>query len=183
MKILNNFANYIQGLNKKEFDKYLTLFLLAIAALSAILTYSFYKNNSNKVTQIKSLEQLTNKSAKIISDNTKMQQEEERLQLILQQKKDFSIKTFFEQFCSTQNITAEPGWDAITQPLEGSDKFDEVILSTVIKNQTTHGMVKILDSLDKEEIIYIKELTIRNEDNKKITFDITIATKKYKRSL
>ena len=183
MKVFTNFAIYLQNLNKKDFEKYLVIFLVSITILFGSITYYIYTKSSEKVTQIKSLKELTNKITKIISDNEKMQQEEQRLQQLLEQNKDFSMKIFFEQFCREQNITPESGWEAIPLPIEGSEKFDEIVLSTTFKGINTQTLTKILDALDKKEIAYIKELTIKNEDNKKITVDITLATKKYKKNL
>ncbi len=179
MKAIKNFAVYVQKLSKKDFEKYLTLFLISTALIAGITTYYIYSKDSAKVAQLKRLEQLTEKTSRIIADHERMQKEEERLQQLLEQNKDFNMKTFFEQFCGQQNITPEPGWDTRTLPV--SEKFDEVELSATIKGQTTQNMVKFLDALDKKEIVYIKELVVKNEGEKKINFDITLATRKTKK--
>jgi len=178
---ISKHENYLQNLNKRDFEKYLIISLIGIAIATGIFTYYLYSQSSSKISQLKKLEDLANKASIILSNNKKMQVEEERLKQLLEQEKEFSIKTFFEQFIGEQGITPEPGWNATTQPLAGSDKFDEVILSAIFKGQTTQKLVKVLDALDKKEIVYIKELKIKNEDNKKITAELAIATKKYKR--
>ena len=179
MKVLDNLAAYIQTLNKKDFKRYLTLFLGVTTIIITMIVYHTYSKSSFLVSEIKKLEILVSKSAKIIAQNEKLEQKEQQLQQLLEQNREFSMKTFFEQFCSQQEITPDAGWETIALPVEGNEKFNEVSLSASFKNQTTQNLVKILDTLDKKEIIYLKELSIKNTEDKKIAFDITIATKKY----
>ena len=183
MKMLQNIANYIQKLNKKDFEKNLTLFLVVIIISSLSVTYFIYTKSSDLIEKIRITKKLTLKTMNIIETHKKMQKEEDKLQKLLEEEKDFDIDTYFEQFCSEQKITSEGSWETTTQELAGSDKFDEVSLSVTFKNQTTQKLVTILEALSKKDIVYIKELIIKNENNKKIIFDITIATKKFKRSV
>lgn len=179
MKILINFATYLQNLSKKDFERYLIICLVTITSFALGINYYIYSQSSELVLQIKNLEKTVNKTTQIIKDYEKLEIKEQELQKLLEQNRDFSIKTFFEQFCSQNQITPDPNWEAITRSLDGSNKFDEVSLAAKFKNQTTQKLVTILDALDKKEMVYIKELNIKNTENKKITFDITIAAKKY----
>ena len=183
MTFLDNFIVYIQNLNKKDFEKYLISFLLSILILLGSTIYYIYNKNYNLILEIKKLKELVIKTTNIIKDNVKIEQKEKQQQQLLEQNKDFSIKTYFEQFCKEKNVIPELNWgDTITREIEGSDKFDEVLLTATFKNQTTQIVLKILDSLEKNKLVYTKELTITNENNKKITFEITIATIKYKKT-
>ena len=179
MKILINFATYLQNLSKKDFERYLIICLATIASLALAINYHIYSQSSRLVLQIKNLEKTVGKTTQIIKDYEKLEIKEQELQKLLEQNRDFNIKTFFEQFCSQNQIAPDPNWETITRSLDGSDKFDEVVLAAKFKNQTTQKLVTILDALDKKEMVYIKELNIKNTENKKITFDITIAAKKY----
>lgn len=180
MKILMPLATYIQNLTKKDFERYLILFISGVVLLSGVAVYHVYKKNNNLVARIKRIEKLTTQTEKTINENKKLIVKEAQLQQLLEKNKEFNIKTYFEQFTSQQNITPEP-WDTFTIPVEGTDKFDEIVLHANFKNQTTQKLVSVLDALDKQEIIYIKDLSVKNEMNRKITFELTIATKKYKR--
>lgn len=183
MKLLQNVANYIQKLNKKDFEKNLRLFLSIIAISSLGVTYFIYTKSSDLIEKIRMTKKLTLKTMNIIKTHKKMQKEEDKLQKLLEQEKNFNIKTYFEQFCSKQKITPNGNWETTTQELLGSDKFDEISLSATFKNETTQKLVTILEALNKKEIVYIKELIIKNENDKRIIFDITIATKKFKRDV
>ncbi|MBD3273293.1 hypothetical protein GF385_03010 [Candidatus Dependentiae bacterium] len=183
MKIINNIIKYIQKLNKKDLEKNLILILVIIAFSSLGITYFIYTKSNSLIQKIKSTKKLTFKTQNIIETHLKMQKEEEKLQKILEKEGDFNIQTYFEKFCASLNITPEGNWETLTQELPGSDKFDEVSLNATFKNQTTKKLIEILEELNKKDIVYIKELIIKNENNKKIMFDIIIANKKLKKSI
>ena len=103
-----------------------------------------------------------------------------KLQKLLEQEKDFDLNVFFEKFCAQFKITPFESWDTTTQSFAGSDKFDEVLLNATFKQLTTQQLVTILEELNKNELVYIKELNITNEETKTITVNIIIATKKFK---
>lgn len=182
-KLFNEIIAYIQKLNKKEFEKNLKIFLGAISIITFGGIYYIYAEKRNLINKIKKTQKLTFKTSNIIKTYEKMQQEEKKTQKLLEREKDFNIKTYFEKFYSKQQITPEGNWEAITQELPSSDKFDEVIISATFNHQTTKKLIDILKALNEKDIIYIKELIIKSESNKKINFDITIATKKFKRSI
>jgi hypothetical protein len=178
MDVLNKIATYIQNLDRKQFQRLLLISLLATAMIIGMLTYFVQQQKSDLIAYITQLHTLTDKSFKIIAENKKMAKEEQRLKEILDKNKDFSMKGFFEQFCREQNIVPEQGWDARTESV--NEKFDEMVLPATFKGLNTEKLTKIIEALDKKEIVYIKALTIRNDEEKKINAEITLATKKYK---
>ncbi|MBU4269567.1 hypothetical protein KJ644_01555 [Candidatus Dependentiae bacterium] len=178
MKIINNLTNYIEKMSKKEFDKNLKLFIGLIFFLVIGLSYFFYTENSDLITRIRDINKLKIKIQNIETRYKKIQMEEDRLQKLLEEDKDFNLRKFFEEFCSQQNISPEPNWD--TQETVASDKFDEIKISAIFKNQTMQKLVEIIEELNKKGIVYLKELKIENQNNGKITFYIDLATKKFK---
>jgi len=178
MKYFDKIASFTQGLDHKQLQQYMIAFLVAVIGMVGIVMYFFHQKNTTLITEIKKLEKLSKDATQIITNNKKMTAEESRVKKILERKKGFSIKGFFETFAQTQNITPEAGWDTQTRDITG--KFGEIILPATFRGYTTEKLVEVLVELDKEEIVYIKELTIRSVEDKKIDFDISIATKQYK---
>lgn len=180
MEALNKIASFIQNLDSKQSQKLIASILGGITLGICIVTYVIQQNKTELIEKIKQLNTLAEKAARVIADNKRMTDEEFRLKDILDKNKDFTIKGFFEQFCRDMGIAPEAGWDTRTETI--NEKFDEISLPAVFKNQTTEVLVKILDTLDKKEIVYLKELTIKRDKDiqGKISFDITIAAKRYK---
>lgn len=183
MKIIETIAIYLKKTNKKDFEKMIFMFVFSLGIISFLSIYIIYNESSNIVRRIKKLEKLVNRSNYVISENKIIEIEKKRLMEILNRNKDFSINSFFEQFCQQHGISAQPNWSPITIPVEGNDKFEEIVLTSVFKNQTTENLIKIVEALDKNEMVYIKDLTIRKSENNKINYQITMATIKTKRFL
>ncbi len=184
MKIITNLANYIQNLNKKEFEKYLAIFLGIIMLFCITALYKIYNNSSVLIRQIKTTQRLVRKAELMIQKNKSLDKKEEKLQTLLKANKEFSIRTFLEQFWTKNQIKPEPGWgETRTIAIPGNDNFDEIELTAIFKNQNTQKLTNIIDKLNKKDNIYTKELTIKREPDSKITFDITLATMKYKKNL
>lgn len=180
MAALDQIIITLTSLDRKKFNLYLGIFLGVTALMAGGVIYWLHQKRSAQIKELTTLHEQTQKIDRIVENSEHVQAEEERVQNLLEENKGFSIKTYFEQFCSEHNVTAEQGWDTESRSLEGNEAFDEVILSATFKNQTTQSLVTILTSLNYNEIVYIKELEVKNEGSRKISFTLTIATKKRK---
>ena len=177
MEFLVKIIQQIQQLTKKEFERYLMISLVSVSLFMGGIVYFVYTKSSDMIKQIKKLETLANKSVKIMNDYQQIQQDEEQLLGMLGKQKDFNIRIYFEQFCKEQNINPASAWNTSSDQI--NEKFEEITLSASFKDQTTEKLVRILEEIDKKEIVYIKNLAIKTEkEARKIAFDITIATKK-----
>lgn len=178
MDAINKFATYLQDLPRKKFQQYLLLSIGGIALATGLLIYIIYQKKASLIQYTINLGKLSEKSAKIIGQNRTMTLEEQHIRDTIEKNKGFSMASFFEQFCREQNIAPEAGWEPHIEPV--NDRFDEVVLPATFKNQTTKNLITILSALTQKDIVTIKELRIRTQPDRKITFDLTLASKKLK---
>jgi hypothetical protein len=184
MSKINEFITKLQSLEKKEFQKYLIIFLSTIALLSIGLLYYIYHTSSSLVQQIKKLNIQTHRIATLINKNKMLEQEERKIREILDKRPNFKMNTFFEEFYTKHNIKPETGWKpeegAVITGTEEGISYQELILKATFKNQTMQKLVTLLQDIYKEPIIYLKSLEIEAEKTK-INFELELATKKYKK--
>jgi len=180
MDIQESIVTYITNLNAQAFQQQLIGTLAAVTLLLGGMIYMFYMSTATQIQRAHSIIKLATKAEKIVADNRGITQEEERIADILEKNRDFNIKSFFEQFTREHNVTPEPNWATTTNPIEGNEKFEEVMLPATFKHQTTKTLVTLLDALDKKEIVYLKEINIVKE-GQTIRFDLILATKKSRR--
>lgn len=178
MEIILNFINYLQSLSKKQIQQYFLVFFIGMSGAVFGLIYFVHSKSVDLLYEIKRLESLANKATSILEENQKMEIEEQRIQAMLDADRNFNIKSYFESFCQAQGLPSQGWGDTRTEEL--NDKFDEVSLTASFKGQTTEKLVRILEDFYKKEIIYIKSLNVKQEPDKKISFNITIATKSLK---
>ena len=182
MKIFDQPIAYITSLSDKDLKKQMIVFLSFVTLTTFGIIYFSYRTSLSKMQEILHLHKLLQKSVVVLSNNERIEKEKTRIEELIIKNKDFNIKSYFEQFTREHAMTPESGWDTTTNPIEGNENFDEVILPATFKNQTTKTLEILLEAIDKKEIVYIKELSIRREEQK-ISFDLTIATKKPRRLL
>jgi hypothetical protein len=180
MEALSKIVTFIQQLQKKEFERYLMITLAGITFLTGMILY--YVNNTSEelIAKIKKIDDLSQKVSIVLATYEKMRVQEDRYQSVIEKNKDFTLNGTFEQFCREQNLTPEPGWVSRNDSI--NEKFDEISLPAHFKGLTTEKLVSFLDGIDKKELIYVKELKIKNAGSRQISCEITIATNKYKTS-
>ena len=180
MNFLESLSQTIAHQNQKQHHIFLGIFLGSIVGLAGgIIVYTYMQRDADCAT-ITLCQEQTKKNDMLIAHSNRIKAEEERIQALLDENKGFSIKTFFETLILDQKLTPEPGWDTEARSIEGNETFDEIILTALFKNQTTQSLVTLLHVLETHEIVYIKELEIKKEAKKTISFEIIIATKKRK---
>jgi hypothetical protein len=181
MKQFTKIMSVLQELSKKEFERYLIIFLAIVLVTALGIVYYISSTSTGYIEQITSLQRLSDKTALVLAENDQLLQEQQRIQALFEQEKDFNIKSYFELFCKQQNITAEAGWDTTSSDI--GDKFTETILQATFKGQSMQKIVQVIDALDKKETTYIKEVTIRSEPNQKITTELRIGTVRPKKGI
>lgn len=180
MEALGKIVVFVQQLQKKEFERYLMITLAGVIFITGAILYTVYTTSEELITKMKKIDEFAKKTSLILATYEKMKIQEDRYQSVIEKNKDFTLSGAFEQFCREQNITPEPGWAASTNNL--NEKFDEISLPATFKGLTTEKLVALLDALDKKDLLYVKDLKIKNTGSKQISCEITIATNKYKTS-
>ena len=175
MDAFTKLAEKIQGLSKKELQKYTAIFLGVVFCVILGTTYYVYTKSNEYVHKMKITRTLAAKARTLIDELEKIQAKEEQILALFSQSKDFNLNSFFETFCKNQGIKPEDGWGRSTKVL-ANPQFDEDVLTATFKGQTTQKLVKILEELDKQKLVYLKNLQVKSEKSKQIIFDITIAT-------
>ena len=180
MNFFETIAETIAHQSKQRHKVLVTSVLGGVFMVCGALLYFFYTHREADVQTITSLQEQSKKNDALISKSACIQAEADRIQALLESNQGFSIKTFFESLMQEQKLKPEPGWETETHSIEGNDTFDEIALPASFKGQTTQTLVNLLGALEHNNIVYIKELEIKKEGAKNISFQLTIATKKRK---
>ncbi len=171
----------IQNMTKSEYEKSLAIFLGAVLIASLGIIYYIWTTSSAQVEEIIGLQRLSDKAALVLAEHEQLIKEQDRLQALFEKEKDFNIKVFFEQFYKQLSIMPEPGWKGDSNDI--GEKFTETILQASFKNLSMQQVTQIIDTLDKKETIYFKEVTIRSEPNKQVTLELKLGTVRPKKGL
>jgi hypothetical protein len=181
---INQIANHIKTLTKREFNQYLIVILVAVSIPIIGISYYIYHSSSTLVKEIKKLNSDENKIRSLFAQNERLQQEEEKIKSLFKKYPNFTMSSFFERFHTKNKITPEPNWKpeegAIIQGTEEGTKYQEIELRATFKNQAMQKLVSVLQDLYKDPIVYLKALEI-TEAKGRINFELVLATKQYKK--
>lgn len=171
---LVEYLRAIHDLDEALFNRSLMIGLAAFALL--VLGSVYYVYNSCRLIEkeIAQLQGSKRKTYNLLLDYASIDGEETRVRKVLDEHKNFNLKIYFEQFCKENGFSAVPNWDTTTTAENA--QVDEIALTATFKELTMENLVRMLLAFDKTEIIYIKNLRIKSEKERKITCDVTLAT-------
>ena len=169
---------FIHSLEEQQYTRHLLIVLAALGLFIGGGVYLIYNTCDNLHTEITKLQNSKKKARKLLIDFADIDTEETRLRSVLGNYANFNLKIYFEQFCKEYGFSAVPNWDTTTTAI--NPQIDEIALSATFKELTTESLVRMLQGFDKTEIVYVKNLRVKNEKDKKISCEITLATVKTK---
>jgi len=183
-KKITELTQKIQQLEKKEFRKYLATALGVVGIVVLLSMYYIYHTSSSLIKQIRTLHKQSHQITQLLAQYKQLAFEEEKIKALLDKNPDFDMNIYFESFLAKHTIkpetTPKPEEGDIIEGSQPDAKYQEVILNATFKKQTMQKLVSILQDIYKKEIIYLKSLEIEAE-KKKINFELTLATKQYKK--
>lgn len=171
-------VSHFYTLSRSEFRKQIIMVCAATFVLAAGIIWYVHSQSADLVSDLISINKVSNEADTLVVQYEKMKLEEERLNKVLDDNKDFNIKTFFERMSQDQHLNVEGSWEAEIMPIAGNDSFEEIRLPITVKGQSMEGIVKLLGALEKEPMVEIKEVAVRHEGSS-LTISLLLATKKH----
>ena len=177
-----NIAYKLKAIDSSSFNTYLYSFIGVVVLAVGFLHYNIYVRADMLRKKIKTLQDLSQETKALVDEFELLEVEESRLRAALARHgNNFHIKIYFEQLCKDKNLTGflqGRGWDIKLEEL--NDEVLEESVSAVFQGITTEILVNFLDEINNHELVYIKNLRIRPDKDKKITIDFAMATIKNK---
>ncbi len=178
--ILKPIERFVATLSKKEFKRYLLIYLASITALAMLLIYWQY----NQANAIKKKIFATNKqreeASNILTQDQEVQQQKNIVDRALKDRKKVRLQDYFERTVNKLNLQSNlKKNDPFVSNLEHlrSQGYSEVRVEASLINLNTKQLVELLDEIERNTIIYIKYLEI-TKSGKAPVIDVllTIAT-------
>lgn len=178
MNAVNQIKDYIEQLDKKQFQRYTSIVCALLFILTSFMIYRYYKNVSFYKKKIAAINQKRNEVKDILErfEMVKIQQNE--VDNLLAKDKDFKIGGYFKDVINklgiAQNKTREP--ETSSEVLDNG--YTERKLYASFSNMNMQKLTELLDTLEQEERIYTKEVEMYKPDEggRTINVNILIAT-------
>ncbi|MBI2353249.1 hypothetical protein HYV11_03360 [Candidatus Dependentiae bacterium] len=175
MITINTIKNFINGLDRKEFIFYSSIYLgFCLFLVFGIMIRHIYVMQEAK-NKIISLNQARKKVQEVLTQFSQVIHQRNNVDALLQKDKSFYLQKFFKDLIQQpslmiKNVNDKPS----TQKLENG--YTEESLNVTLTAITTQQLCMLLKEIENEERIYIKSLDITKPIAKKINVSMVIAT-------
>ncbi len=177
MVLLDRLRERLEKYDQKEFIRYtaiylgiLTLFATAIITRYYFKSYSLYKT-------MKKVNGLREEVKTILERYERVKKQREDVDALLEKNEDFILPEYLERLRSEMHLsyTAE---STTTSPRD--EMYQETSINAKFTNMNMRELTELLQELEKNRLVYTKELDIIKSKTRPGTLDvsITIATLK-----
>ena len=179
MEMVNKLRLAMEGLERKDFYKYMAIVFGIIMVLIFLFVFWYYSKVGSLMLQIEDINDIREQKVRIIlGKKDSVEKQREQVRAILAKEKGFRIADYFKKLVTRHNLSDNKIQEM--PPIVGSSGtvYREVVLSAKFANMTMKQLTGFLEEIEKTERVYAKSLDIRRSKKtpKTIEVDITIAT-------
>ncbi len=185
MEFFTKIIQWVQQVPAKEMRRYMYVLIAGTSISMMVIIFIVYEQSNHLVAQLKKINDIAKSAGPLFRNYEKIQQEEVRIQGMLEKNQNEDMRSFIELFCKNQRITPQPDLSPVS--IDINEKFEEIAVQVTLMGQSTQKLVEILDALKKEaltkeKILYTKNIHIKKDPNgNTINIDLTIATIRMKK--
>lgn len=175
MEFLTPIQQFIERLDEKQFKIYMLSFLGGIALAAGLLIFNYYRSVSSYKTKIIALNKKRKEVSELLTRYELVKKQQKDVDALLSKEKDFKITQYFEKVLAKINATKNQK-SVDTRSEDVLENYTEWTLSADLSNLNMQKLTELLNELEAEDRIYIKELEITRAGSSAINVKISIAT-------
>lgn len=177
MVIIDQLRDFIADLDEKNFYRAL---IATIAVVVLIITGVLYFQQ-RKIATLKKRITTINRSRttvqEILTKFEKVKQQKAEVAGVLEKDKSFKILGEFDKILQTVGLSAQKASHTIlTESLESLPEYNEVRLVVSLTDLNMRQLTELLQEIEKNERIHIKDLEITRNSKPSIDVTLTVAT-------
>jgi len=178
MEFINKLRLKIEGLERKDFYKYLIIVLVVMVTVMGFFLFRYYSNVwslRDRLEDINETREVTVKS--ILKRMNKVEQQRKHVNDVLAKEKDFKISWYFNDLLKKQNLLDKKMTERSSE-VTLSNNYTELILTAQLSGMNMRELCELLEKIEKNERVYAKSLEIIRSTKapKTIEVNVTIAT-------
>jgi type II secretory pathway component PulM len=176
MSVIDSINQWLSSLDTKVYYRYIAGFLAVTALLVCLLIYYYYSSINYYKRQIRIVNNQREEVQTLLEKAALIDQQKREVISIIDEDPGFKIVAYFADVLKELNLTDKSD-RTITQE-QPSEPYNVKILQARFNEVTMKEVVELLDKLDKNKRIYIKDLEIERskKNNRRIDARLSIAT-------
>jgi hypothetical protein len=177
MTILTQIREYIEALDKKQFQRSVIVLLSIIFVVNVFLMYRYYRSINTHLQRIASINKKRQEVKILLERFEKVKKQQSDVDTLLAKDKEFKIAGYFNDILKKLGIVQNKIREPETSTEELDNGYREIELYAGLSNMNMQKITSLLDTLEQNERIYTKELEIyRPDGGKTVNVNLHIAT-------
>jgi hypothetical protein len=160
MKLFDQLRDTIINLDEQTFYKYSGIALGALVVITSLILFSYQRSVSTLIDTITTLNEERERTRVILTRAERVKRQRAEVDAIIKEDESFKIGGFFNDVLNSLNLTDKKMHGEETSQVEKEDKYTESILRAKLTDMTMKDICELLNTLDQNKRIYIKELDI-----------------------
>lgn len=177
--MLDKLRSLIQDLDRREFYRYLAIFLGSVVFLMIIILYMGQRKISALKKRVTKINVSRQNLQEVLTTFERVKQQKADVAAILEKDKNFKIVGYLNQLISSLQLDGNKagGFQQSEEPLEHLPEYNEIKIVVPFTNLNMQQLAELLHELEKNERIYTKQLEITKSPTRPtIDASLTIAT-------
>ncbi|MFC1845704.1 hypothetical protein ACFLX2_01100 [Candidatus Dependentiae bacterium] len=177
MEMVNRLRLALEGLDRKDFYKYLMIVLGVIVLLMGIVVFRHYRKVNDLTADIDRVNAVREDDVSVILRRMEtVKNQRDQVNDILARERDFKIAGYFNELLSEQNLVDKKTEESTSVADLGD--YREFILNARFDKMKMQQLCELLDEIEKKERVYAKSLEIirSTKSPRTIEVNLTIAT-------
>lgn len=176
MTIIEKIQNFFSNLDQQQFRNYIAVLLLALFALSGILVYRYYSQTSYLKRRIAATNRKRLEVKELLTRYEIVKRQQADVDALLAKDKDFKIAGYFTDVVNKLGLAGNKTREPETSAELLDNGYTEIKLYASFSGLNTQKIVQLLDTLEQNERIYIKDVEIYKSEGNALNLNILIAT-------
>ncbi len=179
MNMLEKITHFLLTREQEDFYKYVGGYLIGLFLVCSVIIGYYISAASGLKSTLNSLYK-TQQESKLLLEKVKViEKQKESVDKLLDTEKNFKIKNYFDELIKNLNLTSFQRKEAeVTEEEILKDQYSEIKLSAQLYGISMKQLCQVLETLEKKERLYTKDLSITKGRGPTIDVSITIGTLK-----
>lgn len=177
MELFDKIQAYLNSLEQKRFYQYVGGALGIIALIMFLLMFQYYRKVRSLKQMVVSTNELREEAQKILDKGQQIKKDQKEINAILAQDPNFKIAGYFADLTSKMGLAQNLLPPSISTALQ-EGQYQETILQAKFNNITMKQLTELLQEVELNKRVFIKELDITRAKKQANSIDatLTIAT-------
>jgi len=174
MALLDKLQKFLDTLDEKTFYKYLGIASLGLFLVIGLIIFNYYRTTSYWHAKIETTNELREDIQLLLTKAQQIKTMQAEANRMLAEDEDFKIRGYFENLLNQLRIPAQNIVEINITPVDRDTKIRENILTAKLTDMNMKQLTELLEEIEQNKRVYIKEVEITKSKKRPNTIDISL---------